>query len=366
MLENAKITPKQLVFLVVICRTVISITFFPALNGPPGNQDVWISEFLSLPVNLLLTAPLYLLWKRFPNLSLIEYSQTILGKAGILVGFLYVLYFFHALSVFLYQWSAFLTTAIMPETPVLFILLFLFPFCAYGVLKGIEVIARFAEFLAPFVFGGIVVIFILLTKDMDFKVLTPFMEKSILSIVMGAFVIASRTSEILVLAMLLPYLNTTKATVKLVFLSSYFLMSLFWIITSITVFATLGINLTRILQFAYFSAVRLVNIGDFIERIESIHLSIWVLSGYLRIILYYYVLLIGLSQVIGLKRYQPLTISTLTILLPIALSLQSNIADLNEFLSYRIEPWFNLIFILFIPCILLSVAILRKQGEKAA
>lgn len=362
MIEKAKVSPKQLIFLVVISRLVISITFFPALSGPPGNQDVWMSEILSLPVNLLLAAPLYLLWKRFPSQSLIEYCQTILGKTGTAIGFLYVLYFFHSLCLFLYHWSAFLTTAVMPETPVLFILVFLFPFCAYAVLKGIEVISRLAEFFAPIVFGGIIIIFLMLMKDMDLEVFTPFMEKGILSIVMGAFVIALRTSEILVLAMLLPYVNTKKANVKFVFVISFLFMALFWIITTVTVFATLGIDLTRILQFAYFSAVRLVNLGDFIERIESIHLSVWVLSGFLRIVVFYYVVLIGLSQVLRLKSYKPLVVSTLTILLPVSLSIQTNIADLNEFLL-SIEPWINFFFIILIPSMLLLIAILRKQGE---
>ncbi|HWQ41908.1 MAG TPA: Ger(x)C family spore germination protein [Desulfosporosinus sp.] len=79
MIENVKISPKQLILLVVISRLVITITFFPALEGPPGNQDVWISEALSIPVQLLISVPIYLLWKRFPNQSFIEYSQTILG-----------------------------------------------------------------------------------------------------------------------------------------------------------------------------------------------------------------------------------------------------------------------------------------------
>jgi spore germination protein KB len=366
MLENVKITPKQLILLVVISRLVITITFFPALDGPPENQDVWLSVLLTIPAHLLLSVPIYLLWKRFPNQSFIEYSQTILGKAGKLVGLLYVLFFFHTLGMFLYQWSAFLTTAIMPETPVLFMLIFVLPFCAYAVLKGIEVISRLSEFFAPLVFGALIIFFLLLTKNMDLKVFTPFMEKGFMSILVGAFVISSRTSEILVLAMLLPYLKAKKGKVKSVFISIYSIVAFFWIIATITVLATLGLDLTRILQFPYFDALRLINVGDFIERIESIHLAVWILSGFLRISLYYYVIVMVLSQVFGLKSYKPLVISTLTILLPVALSLQSNIAELNEFLSYTIEPWYNLFFIIFIPTILLIIAVVRKQGAKTA
>lgn len=364
MLENVKISPKQLILLVVISRLVITITFFPALDSPPGNQDVWISALLSIPFHLVIAVPIYLLWKRFPNQSLIEYFQTILGKAGKIIGLLYVLYFFHALSVFLYQWSAFLTTAVMPETPVLFLLIFLLPFSAYAVLKGIEVIARIAEFVAPLIFVGIILSFLLLTKDMDIQVFTPFMEKSFMTILLGALVISLRTSEILVFAMLLPYLSAKKSKVKSVFISSFSILTFFWIICTITVLATLGLDLTRILQFSYFDAIRLVNVGDFIERIESISLAIWILSGFLRIALYYSVIVLGLSQAFNLKNFKPLVIPTLTIILPASLALQSNIAELNEFLSYKIEPWFNLFFILFIPSILLLIAVIRNQGDK--
>ena len=362
MLENAKITPKQLILLIVISRLVITITFFPAVDSPPGNQDVWISELLSIPIHLFLSVPIYLLWKRFPNQSFIEYSQLILGKAGKFIGLLYVLYFLHGLSVFLFQWSVFLTTAIMPETPVLFILIFLLPFCAYTVLKGIEVISRLAELIAPLVFGGIILSFLLLSKDMDLNVFTPFMEQSFSSILFGAFVIATRTKAILLFAMLFPYLNSK--SVKSVLISTYSILAFFWIICSITVLATLGLDLPRILQFSYYAAIRLVNVGNFIERIESIHLAVWILSGFLRITMYYYVIVIGLSQVVSLKSYKPLVLPSLIIILPLSLALQSNIADLNQFLSYKIEPWFNLFFTLFIPSILLIIAVLRNQGDK--
>ena len=364
MLEDAKISPKQLILLIVISRMVITITFFPVLDSPPGNQDVWLALLLSIPIHLLLSVPIYLLWKRFPNQSFVEYSQTILGRAGKLIGLLYVLYFLHDVSMFLYRWSAFLTTAIMPETPVLFILIFLLPFCAYAVLKGFEVIARFAKLFAPFIFAGFIIIFLLLAKDMDLKVFTPFLEKSFLSILLGAFVVTLRTSEILIFAMLLPYVNIKKAKeVKLIFLSTFSIFTFLWIICVIVVLSTLGLDLPRVLQFSYFDAVRLVNIGGFIERIESIHLSMWLISGYLRVALYFYVIVIGLSQVFGLKSYKPLVLSILTILIPISLALQTNIADLNQFLNYHIEPWYNLFFIFFIPVILLLIAMIRKQGE---
>lgn len=363
MLENAKITPRQLIFIFVIIRLVITVTFFRVFDGPPGNQDVWISRLLSIPVELLLSAPIYLLWKRFPNQSLIEYSQTILGKAGKLIGMIYILYFVHLLAVFFCQWCSFLTTAIMPETPALFFLLSLLFFAAYAVKKGIEVIARLAEFFAPLVLFAVISIFLLLSKDMDFRVFTPFMEQSFFSILAGALVISTRTSEMLTFAMLLPYLNEKKT--RLVFISSYSIYAILVALLTVTVLTTLGLDLVRIHQFSYYSVIQSVMVGGFIERIEALHLSVWILSGFLRVAVYLYLIAIGLSQVFNIKSYTFLVIPTITIIVPIALASQRSIVELNEFLSYKVDPWYNLFFILVIPAILLLISItFRKQGDK--
>lgn len=149
MLEKGRITYKQLILLVALSRVIITITFLPAMKEPPVNQDIWLSELLYFPLQLLLALPIYLLWKRFPDQTIIQYSQTIAGKLGKLAGVFIPWYFLHQTAIAIAQFSFFLTSAVMPETPILFFSLTFILVCAYATHKSLEVISRLSELFMP-------------------------------------------------------------------------------------------------------------------------------------------------------------------------------------------------------------------------
>jgi spore germination protein KB len=38
-----KVSSYQIILLIIIYRMIIAFTYGPAINTPPGNQDVWIA-----------------------------------------------------------------------------------------------------------------------------------------------------------------------------------------------------------------------------------------------------------------------------------------------------------------------------------
>lgn len=361
MLEEGRITYKQLIFLIFISRIIIPITYLPALNEPPANQDIWLSELLFFPLQLLLALPIYFLWKRFPNQTIIQYSQTIFGKLGKVLGVLFVWYFLHFTALALSQYSFFLTTAVMPETPVLFFTLTLVLVSAYATYKGLEVIGRLSELFTPLVMFAIITIFFLLTKDMNLKILTPVLEKGILPVFQGGLIYTTLSIEVLELSMLLPYLNNPKK-IKTVFFLSFALVSLYFVLITLSVIMVLGLAEAQSRTFPFFSVIRLVNVGDFLERIESVHMAIWTLGAFIKITLNFYLAVLGLSQIFNLKEYRPLILPIGTILIPLSLLVGPSIVELREFLSYKTFAPYSYFFILFLPSLLLLTAIVRKKG----
>jgi len=93
--EKGKITYNQLILLVFTSRIIVILTYYPGLTSPPANQDMWLQLILSLPIMLLISVPVYFLWKKYPKKSIIQYSQVIAGKAGKIIGALYVWFFLH-------------------------------------------------------------------------------------------------------------------------------------------------------------------------------------------------------------------------------------------------------------------------------
>ncbi|KJS82061.1 MAG: spore gernimation protein [Peptococcaceae bacterium BICA1-8] len=363
MLEDGRITYKQLIYLIFITRITLTFTYLPALTSPPKNQDVWLSGLLSFPIQLLFAVPVYLLWKRFPSQSIIQYSQSIVGKAGKLIGVLYVWFIIHFTAITLCQFCKFLTTAVAPETPMLFFGISLTLFCAYAARNGVEVMGRMSEIIAPIIMIASITIVVLLAKDMNLEVFTPVLEKGFLPVLHGGFTIAARSVEIIGIAMVLPYLNDRKKA-KTVFIFTFLLRLIFFLIITITILAIFGVEEVKNRLFSFFSAVRLVSIGGFLERIESVHMGIWVLGVFIKITFYYYLAVLGMGQLFNLKDYRPLILPVGTIIIPLGILIGPSIVELKEFTSYKIFTWYSLFFMVFIPSILLFIAIFRKKGVR--
>lgn len=363
MLEDGRITYKQFIFLILTSRIIITITYLPALTSPPENQDIWISELLSYPITLLLSVPVYFLWKRFPNQSIIQYSETIIGKAGKVIGILYVWFFIHFTAITLTQFGQFLTTAVMPETPLLFFAISLTLFSAYAVRNGIEVMGRMSEIITPILMIGIITIVVLLVKDMNLEALAPVMEKGFFPVLHGGYTIAARTVEPLGFAMILPYLNDRKK-VKTVFIFSFLLIIIFFVIITVPILAVFGVEESKNRAFPFFGATRMINVGDFLERIEAVHMGIWVLGVFIKISFYYYLAVLGMGQLFNFKDYKPLILPAGTIIIPLSILIAPSIVELREFLSYKVFSWYALFLTLLLPSLLLIIAIIRKKGAR--
>lgn len=363
MLEEGRISYKQLILPIVISRIILTITYLPTLIEPPANQDAWLTELLFFPLVLLLALPIYWLWKRFPDQSLIQYSQTIAGKVGKLVGLLYIGYFLQSFAITLAQFGLFFTSTVMPETPVLFFYVTLVLISSYATGKGLEVIGRIAELFAPIVLIAITSVFVFIIKDMRLENLTPVLEKGPLPVLHGGLIFTTRTTEVLWLAMLLPYLNNRQKA-KPVFILSFALISLFFVIITLPVLTVYGSEQRRSLEFPFYLVVRLINIADFIERVESIHMAIWVLGIFVRITFLYYLTVLGLGQLLNLRSYKPLVLPLGSIIIPLSILIAPSLVDLQEFTSYKISTAYGLIFLFVLPSLLFLTAIIRKKGVR--
>lgn len=361
--EEGRVTYKQLILLIVLNRIIITITYLLALNEPPANQDIWLSELLFFPLQLLLALPIYLLWKRFPNQTIIEYSQTVAGKLGKLVGFLLIAYILQYTAITLAQFGLFFTSTIMPETPILFFYVTLVLICAYATQKGLEVICRLSEFFTPIVLIAITTVSIFLVKDMDLKELSPVLEKGLLPVLQGGLIYTARTVEVLGLAMVLPYLNN-RQKVKTVFIISFALTSLFFVIITLPVLTVFELGERKALKFPFYSVIGLVDIGDFIERVEAIHMAIWVLGIFVRVSFLYYLTVFGLSQLLNLRDYKSLILPMGTIIIPLSILIAPSIVELQAFTTYKVFTGYSLSFLFVLPSLLLLTAIIRKKGVR--
>jgi spore germination protein KB len=100
-------------------------------------------------------------------------------------------------------------------------------------------------------------------------------------------------------------------------------------------------------------------LADFLERMEAAIATLWIITIFYKIVIYFYGAILGLAQTLNLQDYRPLTLPMAMILIVISLIIYPNVVYANTWNSTTWIP-FVLTFGLFLPLLLLIVAVLRK------
>lgn len=333
------------------------------------NQDVWIVEILSLFYIVVLCGPLLYLGKRFPNLTLIECLQVLMGNLmGKVLGIIYTCWFVDIIVKDLTLFDNIIKPINLPETPDYAILFFALVTCAYSVYKGLECIARAAEIFIPLILLSMIFYEILLIPEMDFKVFLPILaDSSLLEINYLAFKNAAGLNEIVMLAMLIPSINNKSKTY----------ITLFWIVIIITVFsliiicttlAGLGLEVSKKTFDPYYLFVKQIHIYDFITRIEFFLVGAWNIGMFLKISIVFYLTTIAIVQVFGFKSRKCIIMPIAIVIYGILLKsdILKSVVVFNFMRNYVF--YINLTFIFVIPVIVVTVFFLRRviKGKATA
>lgn len=362
MREDGKITNLQFIYAILLSRLILTLAYLPFFETPPKNQDLWIAVLLSFPLHILLSLPSFFLARRFSNQTIIQTSEEVLGKAGKIIGSLYVWVFLHRTAIVLREFGEFLTAVPYPSTPIIVFIGSMAIISAYAVSKGLETIMRFSEVAFPLVIISITLVLILLTKDMDFQNLQPVFSEGFTPILLGSFIISSRTFEISFILMLIPFINRKKQVAKSLIIA-FFIISLVVSLITIAIIAVFGVEQASRRVFAFLSLVRLISIGDFFERIDALHIALWILGMFFKATIYYYMTLLSTSELFGFKDYRFLILPIGAMIVTLSIIQSNNIVDLENFTSYETYTWYNLFFMFLLPLLILIFSIVTEKRE---
>jgi len=336
----------------------------PGITVQNVRQDAWVSLFLATLAGFFIAWLVVSLSLRFPGKTLFEFAEEILGRVpGKVIGLLYIWWFLHTNAIIMDEFAGFLCTAVMPDTPPIVFFLVGAIVAGYAVRNGLEVLSRYNQLFLPLVLGLLLVVFILAIKDMKAARLLPVFDAGLIPIVKGTAVPTSWLGEIVIFTMIIPFLNKPKEAKKVVMLAT-FLTGSFLLVSILVALAVFGPNLAGDWIFSAYNAVRVVSIANFLERLESVIVAVWMFGGFAKMGVFYYAAVLGSAQWLGLKDYRPLVAPIGVILVGLAL-LCRNIVDLIGFIATSWPPYAIIVFEAGIPLLLLVVALARGKGGKA-
>lgn len=326
-------------------------------------QDSWIATLIGLGM----TIPLLLLYAKLqtlcPNGDIYDMSRTAFGKvAGSAVTLLFSLYALHLGAMVIRNFTEYIQVLSLPETPQ--------PVCAvcigalafFTVQKGLEVSARSAEFVMPIGYAVIGILVALVTKNMEFSNLQPFLNHDARSLFSDGFsALTFPFAESVVFLSVFCTVEKPAASFRKIYLMGTLVAGAVLTVLLVGDIAVLGMPIARMLFFPTYETVGVVDIGNFISRIEVLVSGNFIVFGLVKISTCMYVGCRGIMRVMNWKNIKLLA-GVVTIAMIVASQLlYKSTMEMFTFLDIykRYAPFFEIA----LPLALLAGLMLHR-GKK--
>ncbi|MFD2371551.1 endospore germination permease [Brevibacillus sp. GCM10020057] len=334
----------------------------PSVMARKALNDMWLSPIWASISGFLAIFIACRLYKRHPNMNIIQQSAHIAGAIpGKIIGFYYFFIFLQINGSIVRDYAEFIGL-FLRDTPMSVISMALILVSAVAVTGGIEVIARSGQIFSPFFVGPFVIMILLVLKDMEPQNMLPILENGLLPTFRGAVTPQGWFSEAFLITFLLPVLKEKERGGMAGHIAVFFSMITMVIANLVTLFL-MG-EITSALLFPIMDIARYVSIADFFENLESGVMAIWVVGAFIKVSLFYYASAQTAAHWLQLSSYRVavLPIGWLTVLfsfwgLP-------NFTTYMQWSELAIPVSLFLSFVVFPGCLLLISAATNKGSAK--
>lgn len=297
--SREKIPVRQLLASLLLVRLVTVTITFPAITGAPYPQDVWIAFVAGTIISLPPLALLVFLGIKFPDQTIIQYSQTLLGPIwGRFAGGTLISLWIYAAASTARSFGESFVIAIMPETPILVFIVVMTLLAANAAKNGIEVIGRIADNAVWIVIPFLILLLVLPFGSLQFNRLLPLLPAGPRNLISPVGIAVALHLQTFVAGMVIPTLNSNKQSVKAV-MAAILASGTMAAVLAIVLVAAFGPNASA-LSLPSFSLARMIVIGDFLERLEIFPLAAWSLAVTVKLSLFIWAVIVGIPQLVGI------------------------------------------------------------------
>ncbi len=366
MLEKGRIGNYQLYLIILFIILPTAILSVPAVTTGIAKQDGWLATVLASGFGIAMAVLYSIYFIKFPNKNLLEVGEIAFGKwIGRLIGIAYITFLLHSGAAIIREFGEFLVTAVMPDTPLSVFIISITLLSAWAVYNGLEVIGRMSEFIFPLLSAATLIVIILVVGEFDLARMKPILSVDLKVLIGASLIPSSWLGEAVLVTFLIPYVYQAKKQSWLWIIGAVVTVGGILVIITLATILVFGHAEAARLTFPTFSLARIISIGDIIERTESLVMAVWVAGVFLKITLWFYVLVLVTAQTFGLRSYKPLIIPYAFCLITLSFWLFRNIMGFFQFISTTFPIW-ALNFEMLIPIAVLTVALVRKRGKKTS
>lgn len=288
-MRKEAIGPSQLFALIVLFELGTALVVPVGLES---GHAVWLSILMALPGGILLYLVFTHLYQQFPDLIISGYARKILGPwIGWVVGLLFLPVLLYNGSRNLREAGDLLISASYDKTPILIIDSIMIIAVMYILSKGIEVFARTAEiFFWIIIVMGLICIFIVIAAGLvELKNLFPIHGNDLWEALGSAYpnIWIFPFGEVVCFTTILPHFSKSRK-IKKTGIVAITLSACLLSFTHAIEMGVLGENLYSRTTFPMFTTITLVNVANFIQRLDALVMLTLIIGVFFKMTVYCY------------------------------------------------------------------------------
>jgi spore germination protein KB len=362
MVEKGKITALQMGIMMYPTIIATAILIVPGITAEKAHLDLWVSPIWASIVGCTTVLVMCALNRIYPEETLIQYINRIIGRIpGKAIALLVLVFYLHVTGVIIKEYAEFISGIFLTRTPLIVIISSLTLVCAFAVRSGIEVVARLSELIVPIIIFIVMILIILLLPDLEIRRMFPMFENGIMPSIEGALAPMGWFSEYALISFMLPFLVNRKQGQKFA-LMSMFIVAFTLVLVNFVLLFLVGGGVSNIL-YPFMSAVRYISIADFFEHVESLVMAIWVMGAFLKISVFYYSITLGTAQWLNLSSIRNVVFPIGILLVLFTYWTPPTLPGLSHYLGTQL-PYILMGFQTGFPLLLLIITLLRRRGMK--
>ena len=331
--------------------------------SPKAEQDTWITFLLGLVIYTPILLTEIRIVSLYPGKNLYDIGIEIFGNViGRIIAVFYIVYAIHLSSIHTKIFMVFMNIVALPNTPQTVILIFLLLFSVWMVKSGTEALGRWCRFLLPVVVLGIIAIFVIGLKDMNFRALKPVGGSDFGKIMDGTF--SAHSNQIAEAVLFLTIFSSIKTTDKpyKIYITGVAIGALGMLMTTIQNITLLGVPSFSMFYFPTYKAVSITSVGDFFTRFEVVIGLIYIITGLVKIFLTLYATSIGMARLFTVNNYKTMAFPAGLLMATLANFFFKNTVQLFEW-----APIYRYVYLdvqVILPLIILAGAEIKNLKRK--
>lgn len=336
-----------------------SILVTPSGLAGIAREDAWIAALFSTAINLFMVWIYIVLARLYPGSNLFEIFEHILGKwCGKVLSLLYLFYILILTGTLLGNLGFFLTSEMMPETPIEATQILFLIAAVVCARLGIVVLARVGELVFPFIIVLFLVLVLTLIPQIHLDFILPIFDDGIAPIIKAGSH-AAVFQELMIMMVFIPLVQEKKRGER-AFLGGALLGELFLTLIVLLSVLVLGIEQTENNSFPAYALAKTINVGNFLQRVEGILVMIWILTFFIKISLLFFSMLKGMRVVFGLKEEGALINTFSVLIILVAWETYINSVYVGEIIQ---KVWFSyaLLHLIVVPFLLCLIGLIKRK-----